>query len=127
MKTWLTSEEAKAICRHRALTNQYIHNRMNQGTPIPKDEWMRWAHEYDATQRTIRALARQCDGAKTNDSVGFNKYDAVIGRQLASRIPNWNNEQFWTAVRIARKYKKQIKSEWTDWIPQTASETKKKK
>lgn len=120
MQMWLETEEAKAICRHRAITNQYIQKRMNQGIQVPKAEWMHWAHEYDAAQKIIRSLAQSCDGAKQEDNVGFNKHDAQAGKQLA-RLEKWTNEQFWQAVRIARKYKRQARPEWYAWLPMKAA------
>ena len=39
----------------------------------------------DAVIRGLRCLANACDGARKRDAAGFNKYDAEIGHELASK------------------------------------------
>lgn len=121
MKTWLTDTEAKAICRHRAMTNQYIAKRLASGTQVPREEWTKWAHEYDAARQILRVLAGLCDGAKEHDGVGFNKIDARKGHALA-RQNELTNVEFWQAVNMSRKYHRQIDAELTSWIPSKSTQ-----
>ncbi len=57
----------------------------------------------------ICAVASHCDGAKTNDTVGFNGQDTKFGRRIAS-VPfdQWTPEIRSEAARIALTYRKQI-------------------
>ena len=117
MKIWLSDEQSKAICRHRALTNEHIRRQLQSGTQVPRATWTQWAHEYDAVRKILKSLAGACDGAKSHDERGFNKHDARKGRQLAHQSELTNTE-FWAGVRMAQKYHRQIDPELMAWIPQ---------
>ncbi|MBS1722472.1 MAG: hypothetical protein JSS66_05635 [Armatimonadetes bacterium] len=120
MHTWLNDDSAKAICRQRAKTHPYIAQRIEEarskGRKVPRDEWLRWAHEYDAVRRIMAGLATCCDGAKSRDSHGFNKFDAPVGRDLAWQA-EWDSKEFWQAVRIVRKYSRQSDPKLMAWVP----------
>jgi hypothetical protein len=118
MKTWLSDEDAKAICRHRAKSNDYIRRQLSSGTQVPRATWMQWAHEYDAVRTILQTLARVCDGAKSHDGCGFNKHDSRKGKQLAYQS-ELTNEEFWIGVRIVRKYHQQINPALMAWIPRS--------
>lgn len=115
METWLTDEQAKTICLHRAKTNEFIRSRIDQGK-VPREVWTRWAHEYDAARTIIRTVAGLCDGAKSHDRSGFNKHDAQKGKEL-SRLTEFTNEQFWQATRLANKYQRQVEWRLVAWLP----------
>jgi len=57
----------------------------------------------------LRFLAMRCDGAHAMDGIGFNKYDAPIGRDLASR-PTLTPKQAALGKRICKKYQGQLSS-----------------
>lgn len=59
--------------------------------------------------RALRAVAANCDGAQTQDNVGFNGTDSKFGKSLA-QIPEsaWSPEVTRQAWEILRKYKGQI-------------------
>lgn len=116
MTYWLSDEQTKAICQHRSITNEWIRKQITSGTQVPKETWMRWAHEYDAVRTILKTLAGICDGAKSHDGIGFNRHDSKIGKRLAYQS-NMNNNEFWTGVRIARKYHRQIDSALMEWVP----------
>jgi hypothetical protein len=116
MEQWLSDEQAKAICRHRAVTNEWIRKQLNSGTKVPRATWMQWAHEYDAVHTILKVLAGICDGAKSHDGVGFNKVDSNTGKRLAYQS-EMNNKEFWTGVRIVRKYHRQIDPALMAWVP----------
>lgn len=112
---WLTDEQAKAICLHRAKTNSFIRDQIAKGK-VPRAVWTRWAHEYDAARTIIRTVAGRCDGAKSHDHTGFNKHDSKLGKEL-SQLPEFTNEQFWQAVRLSKKYYRQVEYRFVSWLP----------
>jgi hypothetical protein len=118
METWLKDDDAKAICRHRAKSNEYIRRRLSSGAKVPRAEWMQWAHEYDAVHTILKVLAGICDGAKSHDGCGFNKLDSGKGKRLAYQS-ELTNDEFWTGVRIVRKYHKQIDPALMAWVPRS--------
>lgn len=120
MKYWLSDEEAKAICRHRAITNKYIQSQVVRGPKIPRETWMMWAHEYDAVRTILKVLAGICDGAKSHDGCGFNKYDSATGKRLANKS-ELSNDELWQGIRIVRKYHQQIDPELMSWVPRPPS------
>lgn len=63
-----------------------------------------------ATREAISIVAGMCDGAHQLDGHGFNKFDADIGRDLATRH-SWSQAQAALARKIVRKYRKQYGSE----------------
>jgi SNF2 family DNA or RNA helicase len=67
-------------------------------------------NDYSQLAEALRAVALSCDGAVTEDKIGFNKSDSRIGTQLAL-IP----ESYWTPIMaysawiMLAKYSKQLK------------------
>ena len=57
----------------------------------------------------VQFLAGRCDGAKTWDGMGFNKFDTRFGCSIAS-IPEqqWSQNMRNCAYRMVRKYRKQL-------------------
>lgn len=55
----------------------------------------------------LRSLADACDGARTKDSQGFNRFDSSFGCALARR-PFLTEKQALAARRMLRKYRGQI-------------------
>ena len=66
--------------------------------------------EYSQLAEALRSIALSCDGAVTEDSVGFNKSDSRIGTQLAL-IPEsyWTPTMAYSAWIMLAKYSKQLK------------------
>jgi SNF2 family DNA or RNA helicase len=66
--------------------------------------------EYSQLAEALRLIALSCDGAVTEDSVGFNKSDSRIGTQLAL-IPEsyWTPTMAYSAWIMLAKYSKQLK------------------
>lgn len=57
----------------------------------------------------IKALASVCDGARTDDSAGFNGADAEFGHKLAA-LPNawWTPARYYAAWKMLAKYRVQL-------------------
>jgi SWI/SNF-related matrix-associated actin-dependent regulator 1 of chromatin subfamily A len=68
-----------------------------------------------AVHSALRFLAAMCDGAQSRDGFGFNKYDARVGRDLATK-PVLSPRQALFAGRLVVKYKKQLPEELVDRI-----------
>jgi SNF2 family DNA or RNA helicase len=66
--------------------------------------------EYSQLAEALRSIALSCDGAVTEDSIGFNKSDSRIGTQLAL-IPDsyWTPTMAYSAWIMLAKYSKQLK------------------
>ena len=66
--------------------------------------------EYSQLAEALRSIALSCDGAVTEDSVGFNKSDSRIGTQLAL-IPEsyWTPTMAYSAWIMLAKYSKQLR------------------
>jgi SNF2 family DNA or RNA helicase len=57
--------------------------------------------------KALKHLASLCDGAKSIDSLGFNKVDAQIGRSL-SLLPSLSLKQAKLGYKITKKYHRQL-------------------
>lgn len=64
----------------------------------------------DALRRAVQLLARRCDGAMTEDGIGFNKPDAAVGHWLAASGMG-RPADLKLAWLITRKYRGQIGGE----------------
>ena len=64
-------------------------------------------HHIELIHSALRGIAFSCDGAVEEDGVGFNKIDALIGKQLAL-TENLTPKQAALAKMIICKYKRQI-------------------
>lgn len=64
----------------------------------------------------VRALARVCDGASTQDGMGFNGLDTKFGRSLAA-LPydKWTVGRLIAAHKMLRKYRKQLAAHGIDY------------
>ena len=59
--------------------------------------------------QAVQTLAGVCDGARSRDGSGFNKFDAQFGRQLALLDPAlWSDGQARAAHAMLRKYASQL-------------------
>ena len=73
-----------------------------------------WPGEGDAMSspllvKAVQTLAGVCDGARSRDGSGFNKFDAQFGRQLALLDPAlWTDGQARAAHAMLRKYASQL-------------------
>ena len=65
------------------------------------------AEEIEAIHEALRTLAGSCDGARTRDKAGFNRFDAAFGRSLAER-PTLTEKQALAARAMLKKYRRQI-------------------
>lgn len=63
-----------------------------------------------AVHRNLKALAGVCDGAATQDDVGFNGPDAKVGRGLAL-LPVLDSLQAALARAMLQKYTRQLGKE----------------
>jgi hypothetical protein len=65
--------------------------------------------QYEIVYQGICAVAAHCDGAQTQDRVGFNGQDTHFGRRIAS-VPSseWTQDVYEEAARIALTYRVQI-------------------
>lgn len=59
--------------------------------------------------RAVRSIARQCDGASTDDGIGFNGTDSTFGRSLATvPVEAWTPEIAREAWEMLAKYRRQL-------------------
>jgi hypothetical protein len=59
----------------------------------------------------IQAVAAQCDGAMSDDGVGFNGQDTLFGKRIAAQpFDQWSPAIILEAARIASTYRKQIEA-----------------
>jgi hypothetical protein len=67
--------------------------------------------QFELVYQGICAVAARCDGARTEDGVGFNGQDTHFGRRIAS-VPfsEWTGHVMVEAARIANRYQGQILS-----------------
>lgn len=66
--------------------------------------------------RAIQTLAGRCDGALTQDGIGYNAMDTWKGHQLAVIPPaDWLPRMSYWAWITARKYRQQLLSVGIDW------------
>lgn len=63
--------------------------------------------KYTEIREAMNTLLASCDGAKTQDGIGFNKIDAVFARDLA-RCAYWTPKQANAIYNVLRKYKQQL-------------------
>ena len=63
----------------------------------------------DAVIKGLRYLANACDGARKRDSVGFNKYDADLGHELAAKS-SLTERDIATGRALLRRYSAQLTS-----------------
>lgn len=67
------------------------------------------AEQYELVYQGIVAVAARCDGARTEDGVGFNGQDTHFGRRIASvPLSEWTPVVRVEAARIANTYQVQI-------------------
>jgi hypothetical protein len=65
--------------------------------------------QYRLVHQGIAAVAAHCDGALTNDKVGFNGQDTKFGKRIGSvDFSAWTDDIKVEAARIANTYRKQI-------------------
>lgn len=57
----------------------------------------------------LRLLSTWCDGARTRDASGFNKFDAGIGKSLAQQ-ERLTNRQAVLGKKLVRKYRRQLET-----------------
>jgi hypothetical protein len=78
---------------------------MTATTDLTPDE------QYQLVYNGITAVASRCDGAVTEDGVGFNGQDTHFGRRIAS-VPfsEWTPDVKIEAARIANRYQTQIEA-----------------
>jgi hypothetical protein len=63
----------------------------------------------DAVIQGLRYLARQCDGARHRDGIGFNKFDAEYGHSLAAK-ESLSPMQIAAGRKLLRRYSNQLVS-----------------
>jgi hypothetical protein len=59
----------------------------------------------------VTAVAQGCDGAQSLDGAGFSKMDASFGQKLATMRGEFSNGQCHAALKLARRYRRQVPSE----------------
>lgn len=60
-----------------------------------------------AIRKAICELARRCDGAQAEDTVGFNGRDSTFGKSIAQQH-TWSDRQCLAASKVCRTYVKQL-------------------
>ena len=55
----------------------------------------------------LTLIASVCDGAITEDGVGFNKFDSPVARYLIVK-DYWSDSDFERAKKLVRKYRNQL-------------------
>lgn len=64
-------------------------------------------NEYPLLHRAVRFLSSRCDGALSEDGLGFNRMDTQFGHKLAA-LEEWTPKQAHAAWRMLRKYRGQL-------------------
>lgn len=64
--------------------------------------------DIDHLHRCLLYLLERCDGAVSDDTVGFNKPDAGWARKAAARWPFWSNYLIGEADERLHKYRRQL-------------------
>lgn len=59
-------------------------------------------------ETAVLTLARRCDGARTEDGIGYNRYDAPWGARAADKIAAGQPLDLTAALRVVSKYRKQL-------------------
>lgn len=75
--------------------------------------WQVNPHAHTA-ESMIQQLAGVCNGARTWDGAGFSKMDTDFGHSLAQRALRgqaWSEKQAQAALKLIRKYRKQLGGE----------------
>jgi hypothetical protein len=77
--------------------------------------------------RALAIVAENCDHARALDGAGFSGADAEFGHDLVRKAARfgWSERQHAAAVKIARKYRKQVSARGTmpaDWLELLAQE-----
>lgn len=71
--------------------------------------------EYPKLRRALNYMVGRCDGARTRDGAGFNRFDSAFGRKLADD-PNLTPGQAEAALKLLYKYKEtQLEPAGFDW------------
>ena len=65
------------------------------------------AEERDAVTKAMQEMLRRCDGAVTEDGVGFNGHDAGVARQMMPKLPD-NDGAVRYCKQMLQKYRGQI-------------------
>jgi len=76
-------------------------------TPDPRPEIPDLSSTVPAIHACLKLLAGQCDGARTLDGHGFNKFDAEFGRSLAE-ARTLTPKQAAAGQKLIRKYQRQL-------------------
>ena len=61
-----------------------------------------------AAKAAMQMIASACDGAKAQDGEGFAAGDSAFGKSLAWSAGELTDAQTWAAVKLARKYRRQL-------------------
>jgi hypothetical protein len=67
--------------------------------------------ERKAIEGGVQALAQRCDSARSRDGVGFNKFDADFGQDLAQSVEEYgslSDNQLAAAFKMLQKYRGQL-------------------
>ncbi|MEW6170663.1 MAG: DEAD/DEAH box helicase [Candidatus Omnitrophota bacterium] len=104
-----------------ALDKEIVAEKSTSILPIFKDEeesviWKKGetitVREYTNNEKTemiekLKIIAGMCDGARQRDMMGFNRFDTLIGHQLASQT-TLSQKQAVIAEWLVKKYRKQL-------------------
>lgn len=61
-------------------------------------------------ERAVLTLAGRCDGARSKDGTGFNRYDAPIGHELSDKIAGGREINLVLALKVVSKYRRQLEA-----------------
>lgn len=62
-------------------------------------------------ETAVVTLALRCDGARSEDGAGYNRYDAPWGQRAAATIASGGSVDLTSALRVVSKYRRQLASE----------------
>ena len=99
-----------------------IQSGLDEGKKYPREipsqqDWK------EAVKRAVTYMAKCCDGARTKDGMGFNKYDTEFCKGLADQINSRqliSNKELKEVHRKLQKYSKQLSSAGISLPPKTA-------
>jgi len=83
--------------------------------PAPDVDMVELQRKKDLVLHGLRMIAGMCDGARSLDGCGFNKFDTRIGKSLAS-CSNLSDKQYKFGKKLVIKYQRQLPAELVEEI-----------
>lgn len=117
----LDAQMAQTLLRKQKVQDQMLDLSTQIVKDVPNPEEAKKSSEYPPasdedrrlTAQALQILAGMCDGASSEDGMGFNKYDTRVGKNLAlwSSQKPLTDGQVWLGKKLVTKYHRQLPQE----------------